>query len=57
MFSNVFSAMADDDDDVFDVSRAQIADAAFDHRSITERKQRLEGAHAARAAGGEENCV
>src|ERR1700716_1490034 len=56
MFSNICRAMTDDDNDIFNPSRAQIANAAFDHRSITEGKQRFEDAHAQRASGGEENC-
>ena len=57
MFSNFFGAMADDNDNVWNISRAKIADAAFDYRAITKGKQRLKGAHAARASGGEENCA
>jgi hypothetical protein len=45
--------MTDNNDYIFNVSRAQISDAAFDHRSITKGEQRFEGAHAARASGGE----
>ena len=48
--------MAGDNDDVFDISRAQISDAALDYSPIPKGQQGLEGAHAARAAGGEENC-
>jgi hypothetical protein len=48
--------MTDDDHDVSDISSLKISDAAFDYRLITEGKQRLEDAHAARASGGEQNC-
>ncbi len=56
VFSNFFSAMAEDDNDVLNVSRAKIANAVFDNRRITEGEQRFEDAHAARATGGEDNC-
>ena len=56
MFLDLFGAMTDDDDDVLNLSRAQIANAAFDNRRFTEREQRFEDAHAARTTGGEENC-
>jgi hypothetical protein len=55
LFSDFFSALADDDDYVFDRRRAKIADAAFDHGLIAEGEQRFEDAHAARASGGENN--
>ena len=55
MFSDLFCAMADHDDNLLDLSRAQIADAAFDDGAIAKRKQRLKGAHATRATGGEDN--
>src|SRR5258708_15215807 len=47
--------MADDDDNGLDRSRAQIANAAFDYRAITKRKQWLKRAHAARPPSGEDN--
>ena len=55
--SNVFSAMTDNYHDVFDPGSTQVVEAAFNYCSITKREQRLEGAHAARAAGGEKNCA
>jgi hypothetical protein len=48
--------MADDNNDVGNVCRLKILDAAFDYRSITKGKQWLESAHAARASSGEQNC-
>ncbi len=47
--------MPNHDDYIFNVSRAQILYAALDYRSITKGKQRLEGAHPARAPGGEDH--
>src|SRR5713226_2023485 len=48
--------MTDDDDYFVNTSSTQIINAAFDHRTIAEGKQRFECAHAARASGGEQNC-
>ena len=55
MFSDLFCAMPNHDDNLLDLSRAQIADAAFDDGAIAKRKQRLKGAHATRASRGEDN--
>ncbi len=55
MFLDLFSAMADNDDDVFDVSRPQTVNAAFDDSAITKGKQRLKGAHATRASSCEDD--
>jgi len=55
VFSDLFCAMPNHDDNLLDLSRAQIADAAFDDGAIAKRKQRLKGAHATRASRGEDN--
>ena len=55
MFSDLFCAMRNHDDNFLDLSRAQIDDAAFNDGAITKRKQRLKGAHATRASRGEDN--
>jgi hypothetical protein len=49
-------AMAHHDDDLIHVSTAKIVDARLDHRDVAKRQERFEGAHAARAAGGEQKC-
>jgi len=56
-FPNVFGAMTGNNDNVVYISRTKIVYAAFDHGAIAEGKQRLEGAHAARASGGEQDCT
>jgi hypothetical protein len=48
--------MAEDYDNRFDTTFAQVIDAAFDDCLVSERKERLECAHTAGLAGGEENC-
>ena len=48
--------MTQNDDDRFNTTFSKVVDAAFDHGFVSERKQRFEGSHAARLAGGEENC-
>src|SRR6266849_1898140 len=55
MRSNLVFAMTNHDYDVANTCPKEISDAAFDHRLITEGKQRLESSHATRSTGGEEN--
>jgi hypothetical protein len=56
LYAKVFRAMTSDDHDFINTGRFQIGDAGFNDCLITEGKQRLEDTHAARAAGGEQNC-
>ena len=49
-------AMAHHDDDLVHLRTVKIVDARLDYRDIAKREERFEGAHAARAAGGEQQC-
>jgi len=48
--------MADDNDDILNISRAKIADTALDYRRVAEGEERFESSHPVRATGGEKNC-
>ena len=56
LLSDCFSAMSKHDDDLSDACRAKVANAGFNYSLVTKGKKRFEFAHAARAAGGENDC-
>jgi hypothetical protein len=54
--AHVFMTMSNHDDYLADAGRAQVPDARFNDGRGAKRKERLEFAHPARAAGGENDC-
>ena len=55
-FPNLFRSMAQHDHDRIHTALAKIRNARLDDGLFTEGKQRFEGAHPLRAAGGENYC-
>src|SRR5262249_15107898 len=54
--ADVLGSMAQDDNNLFNSRGAQMGQARFNDRLVTERQQGFEFAHPPRAAGSEENC-
>jgi hypothetical protein len=55
-FSHFIRAMAKDYDHGICATIAEVIDAPLDDRLVSERKQRLESAHAAGPSGGQQDC-